>query len=394
MENQEHPFVFDNGDVRAKAKHGGRIITFKLSSHALCFASPVWKKFVFPPFPLLSSLGNEEEPNLKKACAVPEEQFPDIELDFTEDNPEALLILLQIAHLKFSKIPSQLPYEVLYNVAVICDLYDCRSLVKPWIQGWLKDEANEAYLPHKEGWLWIAYYFGRKEKFYHMMKIVALQLTIGDDGRCVMGDPPFYTEPYPLDLEGSPLPLAITDTIIRLRKDMIYSLITFTADIMKGLLNGNVNGPCKELCPLAMHGLMSKRLSECKLWPLPRTEDYDLTPYQLYKKVIRALDSSSAAHKPMANLHTSRSRCYFTDDWKQLLLLQSKDKIRNCGIHWNGGENDVERFQKFMDHAVEEVGNFDCPSKPLLGGALDFLGGARDLFTKDILELFPTKLSK
>ncbi|KAF7882399.1 uncharacterized protein EAF02_005762 [Botrytis sinoallii] len=215
------------------------------------FASPAqfWKKFV-------------EEPNSKKACGVPEEPFPDIELDFTDDNPEALLILLRIAHLKFSKIPSQLPYEVLYNIAVICDQYDYRSLVKPWIQGWLKDEANEAYLPHREGWLWIAYYFGRKEKFYHMMKILALQLTIGDDGRCVMGNPPFYTEPYPLDLEGSPLPLEITDTIIRLRKDMIYSLTTFTADIMKGLLNGNVNSPCKELCPLAMYGLMSKHLGE------------------------------------------------------------------------------------------------------------------------------------
>ncbi|TGO40337.1 hypothetical protein BHYA_0038g00110 [Botrytis hyacinthi] len=114
MENQEHPFVFKDGDVRAKAKYGERIITFKLSSHALCYASPVWKKFVFPPFHLLSSLGNKEEPNSKKACAAPEEPFPDIELDFTEDNPEALLIVLQIAHLKFPEILSQLSYKVLY----------------------------------------------------------------------------------------------------------------------------------------------------------------------------------------------------------------------------------------------------------------------------------------
>ncbi|TGO53382.1 hypothetical protein BOTNAR_0297g00150 [Botryotinia narcissicola] len=121
MENQEHPFVFEDGDVRAKAKHGEQIITFKLSSHALCFASPVWRKFVFPPFPLLSPIRNEEEQNSKKACAIPEESFPDIELNFTEDNPEALLILLQIAHLKFSNVPSQLPYQVLYHIAILCD---------------------------------------------------------------------------------------------------------------------------------------------------------------------------------------------------------------------------------------------------------------------------------
>ncbi|KAF7896493.1 hypothetical protein EAF00_006507 [Botryotinia globosa] len=194
MENLEHPFVFEDGDVRAKAKHGERIITFKLSSHALCFASPAWKKFVFPPFPLLSSIRNEEEPNSKNACAVPEEPFPDNELDFTEDNPEALLILLQIAHLKFSDIPSQLPYEVLYHIATLCDQYDCRRLVKPWIQGWLKDEANEAYLPHYEGWLWVAYYFGRKEIFYHMMKILALRLEIGKDGKFMLLDQDFYHE--------------------------------------------------------------------------------------------------------------------------------------------------------------------------------------------------------
>ncbi|TGO12856.1 hypothetical protein BTUL_0081g00330 [Botrytis tulipae] len=346
MENQEHLFVFEDGDVRAKAKHGERIITFKLSSHALCFASPVWKKFVFPPFPLLSSLRNEEEPNSKKACAVPEEPFPDIELDFTEDNPEALLILLQIAHLKFSNVPSQLPYEVLYHIAILCDQYDCRKLVKPWIQGWLKDEANEAYLPQYEGWLFMLF------------------------------DPPYFAELYPLDLEGSPLPLEITD-------------------FMKGLLNGNVNDPCKELCPLAMYGLMSKHLSERNLWPLPRTEDYDLTPYQLYKKVVRALHLSSVAHKPMENLHISRSRtgytnsshCYFTDDWRQLLLLQSKDRIGRCDVHWNEGETGIERFQKFMDHAVEEVGNFDFHSEPLPGGALDSC-------TKEILELFSMKSSK
>ncbi|TGO19714.1 hypothetical protein BPAE_0337g00050 [Botrytis paeoniae] len=198
--NQEHPFDFEDGDVRAKANYRGQIITFRLSSHALCFASPVWKNIVFPPFPLLSSLKNEEEPNSKKACAVPEEPFPDIELDFTGDNPEALFILLQIAHLKFSNVPSQLP-----------------RLVKPWIQGWLKDDCTEAHLPHQEGWLWIAYHFGRKDIFYHMMKILALRLTIGDDEKCMLFDPPFYrehrtpsTKLYPLGLEGSLLPPEIT----------------------------------------------------------------------------------------------------------------------------------------------------------------------------------------
>lgn len=136
-----HPFVFDNGDgdVRAKVLYEGGEVSFKLFSHALSFASPVWKKLIFPPFPLLTSRADGEEPN-SKTSYVTNESFPDIELDFTEDNPEALLVLLRIAHLQFSTIPSDLPYVILNNVAILCDKYNCRSLVKPWLKDWLKDE--------------------------------------------------------------------------------------------------------------------------------------------------------------------------------------------------------------------------------------------------------------
>ncbi|QSZ32092.1 hypothetical protein DSL72_001661 [Monilinia vaccinii-corymbosi] len=111
MENQEHPFVLENGDVRAKATYDGRTINFKLSSHALCFASPVWKKFAFPPFPRLRSRSPRSprspqlDPQSKKSRPDSADPFPDIELDFTEDDPQALLILLRIAHLQFATIP-------------------------------------------------------------------------------------------------------------------------------------------------------------------------------------------------------------------------------------------------------------------------------------------------
>ncbi|KAI9642668.1 hypothetical protein NHQ30_008399 [Ciborinia camelliae] len=183
MENQNHPFVFENGDLRAKANYDGREITFKLSSHALCFASPVWKKFIFPPFPRLHSPAPPIDSQPKTSRTASNDPFPDIELDFTEDNPEALLILLQITHLQFSTIPSDLPYNVLYNIAILCDQYDCRRLVKPWIKDWLKDECNEAHLPHQEGWLWIAYCFGRKNIFYQLVNALALQASVGDSDK-------------------------------------------------------------------------------------------------------------------------------------------------------------------------------------------------------------------
>lgn len=50
-------FIFDLGDVSIKIKLNDEIIIGKVSAYALAIASPVWKKFIFPPFPLLSSEG-------------------------------------------------------------------------------------------------------------------------------------------------------------------------------------------------------------------------------------------------------------------------------------------------------------------------------------------------
>jgi len=59
------------------------------------------------------------------------------ELDFTEDNGEALLILLRIAHLQFHELPEkEMSLDFLLNLAILCDMYDCQKLVKPWVSQW------------------------------------------------------------------------------------------------------------------------------------------------------------------------------------------------------------------------------------------------------------------
>ena len=43
-----------------------------------------------------------------------------------EDDPDALLIILRIAHLQFSELPDVLVvYEHLLQLAVLCDKYGC-----------------------------------------------------------------------------------------------------------------------------------------------------------------------------------------------------------------------------------------------------------------------------
>ncbi len=90
-------------------------------------------------------------------------------LDFREDDADALLLLLRIAHLDFISIKKQLSVSELYNLAILCDKYDCVHLIKPWVDEWSLWAARGAgqqvggKLVSKR--LLIAWYFGRIADF-------------------------------------------------------------------------------------------------------------------------------------------------------------------------------------------------------------------------------------
>lgn len=48
-----------------------------------------------------------------------------------------MLVLLQIAHSQFEKIPAKIDRKLLFNIALVCEEYLCTSLVKAWIADWI-----------------------------------------------------------------------------------------------------------------------------------------------------------------------------------------------------------------------------------------------------------------
>jgi hypothetical protein len=77
---------------------------------------------------------------------------------------------------------------MLLGVAILCDQYDCRRLVYPWIQGWMKNDWKESQVPRHEGWLFIAWYFGRQEIFEELAKTCVIQVSIDTDGERLIDD--------------------------------------------------------------------------------------------------------------------------------------------------------------------------------------------------------------
>lgn len=159
----EGPFNFNTagGTIKIIVMHNDDLVEGKVSSDALCLASPVWKKFVYPPWEI------ENEPEEEK------------QIDFSEDDSDALLILLNIAHLRFDQVPDCLPYQLLLDVATLCDQYDCVALVRPWLltSHWLKDEEIESASRCQPQWLFIAWVFGRELLFESIAKSLVKTMT-------------------------------------------------------------------------------------------------------------------------------------------------------------------------------------------------------------------------
>lgn len=103
------------------AESGDRISRFFVSRNVMQLASPVWSI-------MLSSLKGWSESNGR-------------EIEFPDDDPEALHFLLRIAHLDFSMVKSIQSDRLLFHIAVLCDKYELNGLVKAfgkagaWMEG-------------------------------------------------------------------------------------------------------------------------------------------------------------------------------------------------------------------------------------------------------------------
>lgn len=128
----------------------------------------VWNKFLYPPW---SSEGDD----------------PVKELDFSEDDGEALLVLLRIVHFQFAKVPTSFKGSILplYNIALLCEQYDCVHLTKFVVQGWcsrLSDTSLPLYAGDTRRKAYIAWAFGSVDIFLGLAKTLVLKCRIQANG--------------------------------------------------------------------------------------------------------------------------------------------------------------------------------------------------------------------
>ncbi|KAH9211256.1 hypothetical protein DL95DRAFT_511300 [Leptodontidium sp. 2 PMI_412] len=197
-------FVFPGADVRIFMKYKGKAITALVSSHVLVCASPVWKKFLFPPWVSPSTPANTPK-----------------QIDCTEDDGVALLTILNIIHLRHKDVPARLESDTLLQVAVLCDQYDCVSIAKHWIDIWMKETEVNLISKHSvpPQMLFACLVFGLESSFEALATKLVLELRTDEEGnwRSKSG----WRIPVP-----ETMPDGIMENICRIRIETIDALLS------------------------------------------------------------------------------------------------------------------------------------------------------------------------
>lgn len=178
--------------VNEKTPEGPVPKVFAVSSHAISMACDAW-------YSMLNGGFKEAQ---QQSSAVREVALP-------EDDTEALTVLLDIAHLRFDRVPLQLEFELLLKITVLTDKYAATRLVKPWAYRWI--ERCEYYAGCKAQWLWVAWELGHVGIFADIVRTLVMTVSVGPEGECVnedgsILDPKSSSQHLPPDIIGEHAP--------------------------------------------------------------------------------------------------------------------------------------------------------------------------------------------
>ena len=90
-----------------------------------------------------------------------------IELPMSEMDPEAMLIVMNIIHVRFRQLPDSITFETLTKLAVVVDYLQCLEAIEPFSDRWIESLKNvpTTYSPALIQWLCISRVFKKAELF-------------------------------------------------------------------------------------------------------------------------------------------------------------------------------------------------------------------------------------
>ncbi|KAL2070199.1 hypothetical protein VTL71DRAFT_13225 [Oculimacula yallundae] len=272
-------FTFDGGDVSIMITFQGHEVQGSVASQALVLASPVWKKFIYPPW-----------------VAIEKTTYRSKSIDFTDDDGCALLILLRLAHLQFSRIPDKVYPETLFALAVLCEKYQCLALVSPWLEKWISKVEADADDDKTGRWLYISWAFGRHDIFDSVARKCVLSFRVHNE----------VLRTEALEAVADPMPDKIVAeeimTLQQIATQEIIQLISQAIDLYANSDQVQVCSSNQSSCDALVYGSLLMGLKKIGLLPIMEAFLTDVSLTEL----LRLLNTITFHPYPMTRTGTNR----------------------------------------------------------------------------------------
>ncbi|KAK8188441.1 hypothetical protein IWZ00DRAFT_513404 [Phyllosticta capitalensis] len=184
------------------------------------------------------------------------------EICFHDDNSISLSILLNIAHLRFKKVPESLDFDRLVNLTILTDKYGATHLLKPWAKEWVSKHESRLTQPGYEEWLWVAWELGQISLFKRLVAHLVCTVRVRDRKCLAPGKrgldllSPSYQFP-PNIVENI---LAVRAKTITQMLDAVYTVFQKYIDI-----SGSGKFQCDPVCDQLTFGSLSLSLKKAGL---------------------------------------------------------------------------------------------------------------------------------
>ena len=162
-------FVDRDGDLDVVVGIGEESRTFRVCKAAMRLTSPVWRA-------MLST-----EYNFMEATKTTHE------ITFPEDDVASFFTVLLAGHVRFLEIPKCVDEKILRNLCVLCDKYDCITVLRPWLAVWmapLLENLRNRKFP--SDWAMIAWVTGRENLFKSATNELVISCNLDETQKCLM----------------------------------------------------------------------------------------------------------------------------------------------------------------------------------------------------------------
>ncbi|KAF2108625.1 hypothetical protein BDV96DRAFT_652565 [Lophiotrema nucula] len=242
------------------------LVRIRVSSRHLMLASSYFKR----------SLGGE----LAEGHTLRSERH--VEVDMKGQDPDTMLLVMNVIHGRFRRLPLSVDLNALTRVAALVDYLECHEVVEPFVDKWieqLKGDITEDYSKELIQWLCISQVFNKETLFEAVTRIAI----------CRARDL--------IDKADLPIRDRIEDELNRQRSATIENLLSGLENLLQDLLHDR--NQCDYECNALRYGTLTKELASRGLHsPGPQAPYLGYSFENIVSSVVHIQDS------PCRSLHS------------------------------------------------------------------------------------------